>query len=46
MEISFYNEVADQIKLRELLNLFKNGIKFFLLKHYFYSIDELKSFKF
>jgi hypothetical protein len=45
MGISFYNKVPDQIKQKDNLNSFKKGLRSFLLKHSFYSVDELMSFK-
>jgi hypothetical protein len=36
--ISLCNKVSDKIKLKENLNLFKKDLKFFLLKHSFYSV--------
>jgi hypothetical protein len=46
MGISLYNKVPDEIKLRENLNSFKKGLKSFLLKHSFYSVDEFISSEF
>jgi hypothetical protein len=43
--ISLYNKVPDQIKQKDNFNSFKNGLRYFLLKHSFYSVDELMSFK-
>jgi hypothetical protein len=44
MGISLYNKVPDQIKLKENFNSFKKDLKSFLLKHWFYSVDEFMSF--
>jgi hypothetical protein len=46
MDISLYSKVPDQIKLRENFTLFKKCLKFFLLKHSFYSVEELCLLKF
>jgi hypothetical protein len=40
MEISLYNKVPDHTKLKDNFNSFKKASKSFLLKHYFYSVDE------
>jgi hypothetical protein len=45
MGISLYNMVANQIKRRENLNLFRKELKSFLLKYSFYSIDEFMSYE-
>jgi hypothetical protein len=42
MGISLYNKVPDQTKQKDKFNSFKKG---FLLKHSFYSVDELMYFK-
>jgi hypothetical protein len=46
MGISLYAKVPDQIKLRKNFNSFKKELKFFLLKHSFYSVDEFISCEF
>jgi hypothetical protein len=45
MGISLYNKVPDQIKQKNHFNSFKKGLRSFLLKHSFYSVDEFMSFK-
>jgi hypothetical protein len=45
MGISLYNKVPDQIKQKDNFNSFKKGLRSFLLKHSFYSVDEFISFK-
>jgi hypothetical protein len=37
---SLCNKIPDQIKLKENCNAFNKDLKFFLLKHSFYSADE------
>jgi hypothetical protein len=41
MGISLYNKIPDQIKLREIFNLFKMNLKSLLLKHSFYSVQDM-----
>jgi hypothetical protein len=38
-------KVPDQIKQKDNFNSFKKGLRSFLLKHSFYSVDEFMSFK-
>jgi hypothetical protein len=45
MGITLYSKVPDQIKQKDNFNSFKKGLRSFLLKHSFYSIDEFMSFK-
>jgi hypothetical protein len=45
MGISLYNKVPDQIKQKDNFNSFKKGVRSFVLKHSFYSVDEFMSFK-
>jgi hypothetical protein len=44
--ISLYNKFPVQIKLRENFNSFKEGLKSFLLKNCFYSVDDFMSLSF
>jgi hypothetical protein len=43
--ISLYNKVPDHIKQKDNFNSFKKGLRSFLLKHSFYSVDEFMSIK-
>jgi hypothetical protein len=44
MDIILYDKVPDQIKLREIFNLFKEDLKSFLESHSFYSAVKFTSF--
>jgi hypothetical protein len=45
MEISLYNKVPNQIKLRKNFNSFGKELKSFLLKYSFYSVAEFMSYE-
>jgi hypothetical protein len=46
MDITLYNKVPEQIKLKKNFNSFKKDLKSFLLKWSIYSVDEFMSLKF
>jgi hypothetical protein len=45
MEISLYNKLPDHIKQKDNFSSFKKGLRSFLLKHSFHSVEEFTSFK-
>jgi hypothetical protein len=45
MGIGLYNKAPNQMKIRENFNSFKKELKSFLLKYYFYSVDDFMSYE-
>jgi hypothetical protein len=44
MGIKLYNKLPNKVKKLEKLQKFKRKLKYFLLQHIFYSVDECMSY--